>query len=131
MIASLASAPAKAIADQGSVTEQTQDTGDPLSCSAFTANMRANYQDLYLSGPASLGASVPLVMSQMWENTGLMVWVNSQFGAGNPYGPRVYCHVLEDRIEHHPLAGVQHRRPAPHATGSARGRAAATAPSWG
>ena len=37
-------------------------------------------------------------MSQMWENTGLMVWVNSQFGQANPYGPRVYCHVLEDRI---------------------------------
>jgi hypothetical protein len=99
LIAAVASAPAKAIADQGSVTEQTADTtGDPLSCAAFTANMRANYQDLYLSGPARLGASVPLVMSQMWENTGLMVWVNSQFGASNPYGPRVFCHVLENRL---------------------------------
>ena len=98
VIAALASAPAKAIADQGSIQEQTQDPGDPLSCAAFTANMRANYQDLYLGGPANLGASVPLVMSQMWQNTGLMVWVNSQFGAGNPYGPRVFCHVLENRL---------------------------------
>ncbi len=24
--------------------------------------------------------------------------MNSQFGAGNPYGPRVFCHVLEDRL---------------------------------
>ena len=98
VIAALASAPAKAIADQGSVTEQTQNPEDPLSCAAFTANMRANYEDLYLSGPARIGASVPLVMSQMWENTGLMVWVNSQFGPGNTYGSRVFCHVLENRL---------------------------------
>jgi len=98
VIAALGSAPAKAIADQGSVQEQAGDTGDPLSCSAVTANLRANYTDLHLAGPGNLGASVPLVMSQMWENTGLMVWVNSQFGRNNPYGQRVYCHVLEDRV---------------------------------
>jgi len=53
VIAAVASAPAKAIADQGSVQEQAGDPADPLSCANLTANLRANYQDLYLSGPAT------------------------------------------------------------------------------
>ena len=56
-----------------------------------------------------------------------MVWVNSQFGAGNPYGPRVFCHVLEDRLGTTRWLVSAADVPAAR-TVSARGRAAATAP---
>lgn len=39
--------------------------------------------------------SVAVVMSAMWEQSGLSIWSAAQFGQKNPYGEYTYCHLLE------------------------------------
>lgn len=76
---------------QGEGDSQNQGPG---SCSVFLDNMHTAYVRSVSSVDAG-AAKMPMVMSIMWENTGLVAWKNSQFGAGNTYGDRVFCHALD------------------------------------
>ena len=96
VLSSLASAPAAALVSKSSVgagyTYAESSTGD-LSCSQYVDRLKADY---LASNPATwMQNSLPLVMSGMWEATGLKVWSVSQFGANNPYGDFEYCRMLE------------------------------------
>ncbi|GAB3176143.1 hypothetical protein GCM10027059_50550 [Myceligenerans halotolerans] len=96
LVGAVASAPAAAlsVADTGAGYSHEQATG-AMSCASYVAALK----DTYRSGSLTdqMAGSVPLVMSGMWEATGLEVWATSQFGAENPYGDQVYCRLLEQR----------------------------------
>ncbi|GAA3634586.1 hypothetical protein GCM10022236_41470 [Microlunatus ginsengisoli] len=70
---------------------------DRLSCYAYTTAMKDQYKQLWGSGgPAGTKAasSVPLVISGMWEQSGMVAWRKAQFG-GNSYGDYMSCRLLE------------------------------------
>lgn len=39
--------------------------------------------------------SMPVVLSALWESSGLTVWTGAQFGLSNEYVNQTYCHVLD------------------------------------
>lgn len=43
-------------------------------------------------------SAIPIVMSSLWEQSGLSIWVASQFGMKNDYSNYVYCHMLDRKI---------------------------------
>ncbi|MFC8797324.1 hypothetical protein ACFT2C_06300 [Promicromonospora sp. NPDC057138] len=96
LVAAVASAPAVAlsVADTRAGYNHDQAEG-AMSCADYIATLK----DTYRSGTVTdqMTGSVPLVMSGMWEATGLEVWSTSQFGAENPYGDHIYCRLLEQR----------------------------------
>ena len=111
VIASLSNLPSSMVSSTGSQLEaKGYGAGDDnLSCANATKALREAYTQQYGPGMSQLAASIPLTMSQMWENTGLASWEQAQFGSANPYGPLVYCHVLEDTLNtprHNGNAGV-------------------------
>lgn len=73
---------------------------DQTSCAIFTENMKKAYKQTYGSATDQLGASVPLLLSSLWEETGLATWKTAQFGT-YPSGEyadiidRSYCPLLE------------------------------------
>ena len=95
VIASLASAPAVALSvTDGSAgfTYAPDSTGD-LSCSEYVAYLKQQYAPG--DAASKMTKSIPLVMSGMWEATGMEVWGAAQFGANNSYGDYMYCRLLE------------------------------------
>ena len=110
VIASFSSLPSSIVSDDGSQLEKDGLDGDVnMSCSNATKALRNAYKKQYGPGMSQLAASIPLTMSQMWENTGLSSWEQAQFGSANPYGPMVYCHQLENELNtprHNGDAGV-------------------------
>lgn len=95
VIASVASAPAAAltVGDAGAGFNYDEASKGELSCYQYVEYLKGRYQT---SNPANrMESSVPLVMSGMWEATGLQVWSTSQFGPNNPYGDFTYCRMLE------------------------------------
>ena len=95
VLSSLASAPAAALAGGQTGAGFSYDTTakGALSCFEYTNTMKAKYADT--NDITRIEGSIPLVMSGMWEATGLEVWSTSQFGAENPYGDYSYCRLLE------------------------------------
>ena len=106
IISNLASAPVSVLsANSGGVGNigagggaAAKNDGGATSCSNTLKNMGKQYISKFGSGIDNLSAQMPLVMSQMWENTGLAVWIRTQFGTSNPFGQKVFCSVLDDRI---------------------------------
>jgi hypothetical protein len=95
VIASLASAPAVALSvTDGSAgfTYAPDSTGD-LSCREYVTYLKQEYAPG--DAASKMTKSIPLVMSGMWEATGMEVWGAAQFGANNPYGDYMYCRLLE------------------------------------
>jgi len=95
VIASLASAPAVALSvTDGSAgfTYAPDSTGD-LSCREYVTYLKQQYAPG--DAASKMTKSIPLVMSGMWEATGMEVWGAAQFGANNPYGDYMYCRLLE------------------------------------
>lgn len=97
-IASLASSVA------GSVTTKTIEGADKykpgvehdvLSCTRYVKAMKDQYRELYGSGTYKQAANVPLLLSSMWEQTGLEAWKQAQFGNRNAHGDFMYCRMLE------------------------------------
>jgi len=64
-----------------------------FDCSVERAALRKAYKNSLASEESS--ALVPLVMSSIWENSGLETWKISQYGTGDPYGEKAYCHQLD------------------------------------
>lgn len=71
---------------------------DPLSCARYVKAMKSQYRRLYGGSAQSQASNVPLLLSSMWEQTGLEAWKNAQFGPNNPHGEFMYCRVLEANV---------------------------------
>ncbi|GEL48042.1 hypothetical protein CHO01_31580 [Cellulomonas hominis] len=102
VISSLASAPAAALTANVTSVPGAADSSvsGALSCQAYVA--RLNEQYVTSAGGASqlaskMESSVPMLLSRMWEQTGLQAWKVAQFGGGNEYGEWSYCRLLEER----------------------------------
>ncbi|HEX9087854.1 MAG TPA: hypothetical protein VF867_10040 [Arthrobacter sp.] len=96
-VSSLASAPAAALSlDTGKGT--TMKGADPLNCSDYTLALKQEYMGVY-SGPAKLSSGVPLILSSIWETTGLRAWRTAQFGNAKDDGMsgNVWCHFLDQK----------------------------------
>ncbi|MGL5825516.1 MAG: hypothetical protein ACRCYU_11990 [Nocardioides sp.] len=71
---------------------------DKLGCGPYTKSLKARYKEQYgSSGVRSSAASVPLVVSSLWETGGLEAWKDAQFGTQSDYGDLMYCRLLEAR----------------------------------
>ncbi|XBH22983.1 hypothetical protein V5R04_07170 [Jonesiaceae bacterium BS-20] len=101
-VSALASAPAVALTiDTKSFTNDgTKQDSQALSCDAYTKILSQRYVDSaggHTAMARSLESSVPLILSSMWEQTGLRAWIDAQYGTNNPYGDYMYCRLLEER----------------------------------
>lgn len=97
VVSTVASAPAAALSIPTSELT-AKGNPNPYSCDAYTNHLRDSY--FTSSGGTRLtNASfvTPVVMSSLWEQTGLKAWKAAQFGMheDNLYADRVYCRLLE------------------------------------
>lgn len=97
-VSSLASVPAESLASQSATLVNPDNTdGGSLSCNTYLKNLHDAYTKSYGGSAASnLQAAIPLTLSSMWENSGMVAWRNAQFGAENPYSIQMYCRQLEN-----------------------------------
>lgn len=96
VIATVASLPATALVagdDSGAGFSFNADADGELSCHSYVTELKRQYTAT--NDVTKITGSVPLVMSGLWEATGLEVWATSQFGANNPYGDFSFCRLLE------------------------------------
>lgn len=98
-VSSLASAPAAALAMPKTSTGDYDPT-NPLWCGNYIASLKNGYQATYGSGADKLSSGVPMIMSSLWEGTGLQTWRTAQFGTatasgGNRLDENTYCHLLD------------------------------------
>lgn len=99
VVASLASAPATALAvDPGT---SAGPSGDPLACVNYTASLKKEYTNTYGGGAGAMAANVPLILSSIWETTGLKAWRTAQFGtaAEGTMSDHAWCHLLEQNAK--------------------------------
>lgn len=70
---------------------------DVLHCGRYVDALHALYKDQYGGRATSVSANVPLMLSSIWESTGLTAWQVAQFGTidGTATPDRMYCRVLE------------------------------------
>lgn len=95
VLSSLASGPSAAlvVTDAGAGYQFDESATGDLSCAQYISTLKGEYTQ---ANPVSqMENSVPLIMSSMWEATGLKVWSQAQFGASNPYGDFAFCRLLE------------------------------------
>jgi hypothetical protein len=92
-VSSLASAPAAALAMPTTKTG-LYDTTNPLGCNNYVQSLKAGYQATYGTGADKLSSGVPLIMSTLWEGTGLKTWRTAQFGTSG-LDDNTYCHLLD------------------------------------
>lgn len=99
-VSSLASAPAAALAMPETETG-TYDTTNPLWCGNYITSLKSGYQATYGAGADKLASGVPMIMSTLWEGTGLQTWRTAQFGTAttadgnNRLDENTYCHLLD------------------------------------
>ena len=98
VVGSLSAAPAAALnlSEKAAVAP----THDPMDCESYTATLQKQYMDQYGGPGKAMSSGVPLILSSMWETTGLATWRTAQFnsmGAGGTGGMdrNVWCHMLE------------------------------------
>lgn len=86
---------------------------NPLSCQKYVGRMKAAYAKSVNDSGYLLGApegvratqsTIPVIMSSLWEQTGLRVWKSAQFGSDNDYADFMYCRLLEARAGISPTA---------------------------
>ncbi|GAA4033895.1 hypothetical protein GCM10023063_17200 [Arthrobacter methylotrophus] len=92
-VSSLASAPAAALAMPTTKTG-LYDTTNPLGCNNYIQSLKAGYQATYGTGADKLSSGVPMIMSTLWEGTGLKTWRTAQFGTSG-LDDNTYCHLLD------------------------------------
>jgi hypothetical protein len=99
-VSSLASAPAAALA-MPTTAAGAYDLSNPLSCANYITSLKSGYQATYGSGADKLSSGVPMIMSTLWEGTGLQTWRTAQFGTAttadgnNRLDENTYCHLLD------------------------------------
>ena len=92
-VSSLASAPAAAFS---MVNNDPGKAEGPLSCRSYVRGLNEDYQRVYGRGTASLSSSIPLVISGLWERSGLETWKTAQFGKNaDEIGGQAWCRLLE------------------------------------
>lgn len=102
VIGSLASVPAAALAN-GVNGEDIYTSGSngsassTLSCDRYLWSMKDKYQGMYGNSAMQMNAGVPLILSNMWEDTGLYTWRTAQFGTteGSSLDSNSWCRLLE------------------------------------
>lgn len=95
VVSSLASAPAAALAvDPGVISGPS---GDPLACNNYVASLKKEYTNTYGGGTSGMSSSIPLILSSIWETTGLKAWRTAQFGTAQDgtISDHAWCHLLE------------------------------------
>ncbi|OCI32797.1 hypothetical protein [Oerskovia enterophila] len=102
-VALIADGPTRAIVVPKYTNPLSGDTTH-VTCADYVSALNARAK----STTSSNSSSTPLVISQMWVNSGLQSWAKSQYGASNDYGQYVYCHQLElnSQIGAGPQTGV-------------------------
>ena len=99
-VSSLASAPAAALAMPETETG-SYNTSNPLWCGNYITSLKSGYQATYGAGADKLASGVPMIMSTLWEGTGLQTWRTAQFGTAttadgvNRLDENTYCHLLD------------------------------------
>lgn len=113
VVSALTAAPAAALVaanlDAGYNWADDPDADTALSCQTYVNTMRQAYQTESENYAGVMTRSMPLVLSGMWELTGLPTYSNAQFGH-NQFATHVFCRGLdenanlspEQRIEHNP-----------------------------
>lgn len=68
-----------------------------LGCAPYVKAMKDVYRDSHGTGGTitQASAAVPLLLSNMWEVSGLQMWKKAQFGQDSTYSDYVYCRMLE------------------------------------
>ncbi|MEJ7648128.1 MAG: hypothetical protein WKF57_03610 [Nakamurella sp.] len=99
-VSNVAAAPAAALSK---ATDSVSSISSPTnmgstSCVNFVRNLNTHYKQEFGGGIDQLSITVPQTMSKMWENSGLAVWIQSQYGSENPYGVKVFCYTLDSRL---------------------------------
>lgn len=92
-ISSLAIAPAAALA-LSTTNAGAIDQNNLLSCDNYLISLKQGYQNKYGDSAESLAAGVPLIMSSLWETTGLKTWRTAQFG-NSDVDKNSWCRLLE------------------------------------
>lgn len=94
-VTTIATVPSEALALSTPVVGQGAASG--TGCSIYMKNMADRYQDTTDST-----GSIPLIISSLWESTGLIVWKQTQYGSipyntqtGATYGDEAFCHQLD------------------------------------
>lgn len=97
-VASLASGPAAALAIDTPPTA-ADGNSSATNCDNYVSQLKQEFRNSYDSGTGKMSAGVPLILSGMWESTGLKSWRSAQFGSAaggdDPFNNRTYCHLLE------------------------------------
>ncbi|GAB2733277.1 hypothetical protein [Nocardioides pakistanensis] len=70
--------------------------GGPMSCRRYVKALKNDYKQAYGKTIYEEAANTPLLLSSMWEQTGLEAWKKAQFGQDNEYGDWMYCRLLEE-----------------------------------
>ncbi|MGK3708803.1 hypothetical protein [Arthrobacter sp. IK3] len=92
-ISSLASAPAGALV-LSTTNDGAINTGNLLSCDNYLISLKMGYKNAYGDTAESLASGVPLIMSSLWETTGLKTWRTAQFGTSG-LDENSWCRLLE------------------------------------
>src|SRR5699024_11200271 len=72
-----------------------RDYKDPLSCATTLRNMKGEYKAKSATKMGKLSRSMPLSLSNMWEATGLKLWMQAQFGYDSQYAHYMFCRQLD------------------------------------
>ncbi|MDN5894588.1 MAG: energy-coupling factor transporter transmembrane protein EcfT [Nocardioides sp.] len=87
---------ASTVTGADSEPDETGGEANIFDCDVMMNAMRSTYREGFTGGSdASSSAMVPMVMSSIWENSGLMTWRIAQYGKDNSLGDRVFCHHLD------------------------------------
>lgn len=94
-ITTIATVPAQALVLANPIEGSASPEG--TGCYAYLGNLSDRYE-----ASASSGASIPLIISSLWDASGLSVWKQTQYGSkaydeatGATYGDEVFCHQLD------------------------------------
>lgn len=78
---------------------------DPMSCDSYVAQLRKDYDALY-GGRNARFSRVPVMLDALWQQSGLKIYRDIQFGMDSEIGRRVYCRQLDYDAEVSPTDQV-------------------------
>lgn len=100
-VTTVATLPASIMQNPGEWNKDLDDQSS-MECDVFTAQLRENYWKKYGSWQA---AALPMVMNELWEDSGVVAWKKAQFG-DNLHADRVYCRLLDHQAGIRPQASM-------------------------
>ena len=87
-----------------SIQGPDKDSGASLTCDALIDEMHERYAASVKDSASPGYANIPLLISQMWEDSGLQVWRYTQFGMGDErekLDRNAYCRLREFQSTNH------------------------------